>query len=208
MFLFAIILALVTIIHFFVGILAQRIVCDSLRNPNDSQVIDLIDKVRLLKNSVGVDVNISWVLSSCNTNSSIYKVFKLESHFNLEEIDTYLEKFEINKTLADLTNQINANTSVVILNPDAKKHLEDLVESGIADIKYDKFTDELARNLTSVDLGFLADKLDELVDIVREKVPSIPNLSTRLMLCSLHLRTYQSKFVEPMTAKSKELIVS
>lgn len=208
MFLFAILLAVVAIVHFLAGILIQRVICDSIRHSDDSQVINLLDKVVKSQQSVGINVQLNWALNSCHQNQSIYKVLKLEDHFNLNDVTNYLDKFEINKTLTDLTHQINANTSIMILSPEAKRHLEDLVASGIADISYDKFTDELAHNLTSVDLGFLATKLDELVTIVQDKVPGISNLSSRLKLCALLLRTFQTNFVEPMTVKSRELIVS
>ncbi|KAK5641503.1 hypothetical protein RI129_010050 [Pyrocoelia pectoralis] len=207
MFLFAIILVVVTIVHFFLGILAQRLICDSFRHPNTSQVVKLVDEVMNLKGSLGLDVDINWVLNSCNKNLSIYNVFKLQNLFDINEVITYLDKFEINQTLADLTEQINANTSVDILNDKAEAHLKKLVSSGIADIKYDKFIDEYATNFTTIDLDFLASKLDELVKIVQDKVPSQPNLPADLIESAKNLRAYQKLYVVPMTMGAKESTV-
>lgn len=204
MFLFAIVLVAVTIVHFFAGILAQRLVCDSIRQPNNSQVIKLFDEVMNLKSSVGVDVDINSLLNACHKNMSLYNVFKLKNHFDIDEVITYLDKFEINKTLADLTRHINANTDIDILSVDAERRLRELVSSGIADISYDKFIDEFAINFTSVDLDFLASKLDELTEIVKNKVPNEPEISRQLIDSARKLRTYQQKYVVPMTMKAKE----
>lgn len=207
MFLFAIILVVVTIVHFFLGILAQRLICDSFRHPNSSQVIKLVDEVMNLKDSLGLDIDIYGVLNSCNKNLSIYNVFKLESLFDINEVMTYLDKFEINQTLADLTKQINANTSIDILSTDAEIQLRQLVDSGIADISYDKFIDEYATNFTTIDLDFLASKLDELVKIVQDKVPSLSDLHAELIQSAKNLRTYQKLYVVPMKMGAKESTV-
>lgn len=66
---------------------------------------------------------------------------------------------------------------------------------------------QLAHNLTSVDLGFLAKKLEDLIDIVEPKVQRRPEILTKLRLSVLHLQTYQTRLVEPMTAVSRELMV-
>ncbi|KAF5293671.1 hypothetical protein FQA39_LY03156 [Lamprigera yunnana] len=207
MFLFAIILVAIMIIHFFIGVVSQRIVCDSFREHENNQIINLVDQVLNIKESVGLDVNISWILSSCNQNLSIYTVLHLESQFNLNEVMNYVDKFEINKILNELTGQINANTNVVILSQEAKEHLEQLILSGIADIKYDTFIDELSTNLTNVDLDILANKLDDLIAIVQDKLPNNPDLPKQLIKATRSLRRLQQDFIVPMTALAKDTII-
>lgn len=206
MFMFAIVFVIVTVAHFFLGILSQRLVCDTLRDPDDNQVVKLVDDVLNLKQTIGLDVNISWVLNSCNQNYSAYNVFQLQGQYDLNEVVNYIDKFEINKTLNELTNQIHANTQIEILSPEAKQDLQDLVSSGIANINYDKFIDELTNNLTSADLNFLATKLDELVVIVQEKLPNNLELAKQLTKCARNLRRLQQDFIVPMTKKAKESI--
>lgn len=145
MFLFAIALAAITIVYFVVGVSSQRLVCDPLRYPNDSQLVDVADRMVNLKELLNVDVSISAALQSCHRNQSIYNVLNLERQFNLEDVDTYLDKFDINKTLTDLMSKINADTThIEIISETAKEQLHSLVESGISEIKYDKFIEEVS----------------------------------------------------------------
>lgn len=145
MFLFAIALSAITVVYFVVGVSSQRLICDPLRYPNESQLINLADQLVNFKELLNVDVNISTALKSCHQNQSIYNVLNLERQFNLEDVDTYLDKFDINKTLSDLMSKINTDTThIEIISDTAKAQLKSLVQSGISEIKYDKFIEEVS----------------------------------------------------------------
>ncbi|KAF5290870.1 hypothetical protein FQR65_LT11509 [Abscondita terminalis] len=202
MFMFAIIVVVVTAVHLLLGILSQKVVCNSLRN-QDHEVIKLLDDFIDLKESLGLDVNISWVLSSCNSNSSVYNVFQLQSLFNLNDVANYIDKFNINKTLENLTSQINASTQITILNKTAEDNLNKLSNSGIDNINFDIFAEELNSNLTSVNLSKVAEELDKLAKVVRTRFPEV---SRKLLTAGMKLRGFQQKFVVRMTEQARELI--
>lgn len=58
-----------------------------------------------------------------------------------------------------------------------------------------------------MDLGFLAKKLEDLINVIEPKVRNKQEILTKLRLSVLHLQTYQTRLVEPMTAISRELMV-
>jgi prominin 1 len=63
-FLFSAVLMVVTLAHFLLGIIAERAICEPLQNPNNSQLLTLIDKmVRLDKFfEYEVEINISSII--------------------------------------------------------------------------------------------------------------------------------------------------
>lgn len=56
-------------------------------------------------------------------------------------------------------------------------------------------------------MGFLASKLEELIGILDKKNRNVQEILPQLKLSVLHLQTYQTRLVEPMTKASAELIV-
>lgn len=142
MFFSGFILAVVTIIYFITGVLAQRVVCDSFRNPTESQLIEVVDKMINLNKTAGVDAKISEILTNCHKNQSIYNVFKLKTVFDISKVDGYLKDFDIETQLDDLANSVNFDfTDFNILNPDTIEDLRNLADSGLDNINFDKFTD-------------------------------------------------------------------
>jgi prominin 1 len=63
-FLFSAVLMVITLVHFLLGVVAERAVCEPLQSPNDNQLLALVDKmVRLDKffNSE-VEINVSSII--------------------------------------------------------------------------------------------------------------------------------------------------
>lgn len=141
MFLSAFFLAVVTIFCFVLGMLSQKVVCDSFRNPTESQLLNLANDVLNLNRTVGVNATVQEILTSCEKNQSIYNVFKLKSVFDLEKVDDYIEQYSIEEELNKLAENIDVNfDNIEILSEEAKVKLDKLAESGIDNIEFDKFT--------------------------------------------------------------------
>lgn len=140
MFFSAVFLAVITIVYFFAGVVVQRSVCDSLRNSNDSQVVELVDGLLDFKELAGVDVSVATILHNCHKNESIYNVFNLSGIFDVQELNGYLSQYNISSSLNGLIDQITVTTDDIIILPDnTKEELRDLSRSGLSDLNFDKF---------------------------------------------------------------------
>ncbi|KAK9710591.1 Prominin [Popillia japonica] len=205
MFLSGIFLAVITIVFFFVGMASQRLVCDPIRNYNDSKLIDLLDESFSFKDAVGVDVTVKQVLSDCHRNRSAYHVFRLQNKIELDNVRNYIEEFDIQSALDELQENIKVPVGVEILSPEAKAKLTELADSNISNINFDRFTTVLDDNLTKVDLNYLVKQLDAVLETVnRRMVPE--EIKANLQVSKLHLETYQEKLVVPMTQNAEKLI--
>lgn len=144
MFLFSAVFVIVTFAYFAIGTLSQRAICDTLQHPEESNLIDVVDKLLNLK-QFNVDANVSTILQKCHKNHSIYNVLDLKKTFNLDDIQNFTQHYDIEGILDDLQNAIESQveTHVQFLDPIGIAKLEELKNSGISDIKYDKFINEV-----------------------------------------------------------------
>lgn len=143
MFLFSIILMLLTLVYFLSGVIVQRLACDTLRNPNDSRVFMLIDQSLNLTSML--NAKLGSVIQSCHGNQSAYTVFHLETKLNMSELDSYIHKFDINGKMEEIEHLINIG-NIDILSNDTKKHIEELKNSGIDDLHLSQFTNIVSHN--------------------------------------------------------------
>jgi prominin 1 len=63
-FLFSAVLMVVTLAHFLLGVIAERAVCEPLQNPNNNQLLMLIDKMVSLDKffEYEVEINVSSII--------------------------------------------------------------------------------------------------------------------------------------------------
>lgn len=142
MFFSAFLFAIITIAYFVIGVVLQRAVCESFRNPTESQLLKVADKVIDLNKTAGVDATLPDILSHCHQNQSIYNVLQLKNVFDLSKVDDYLVEFDIEEQLNKLSENIDANfEEFVILDSDAIGKLEDLRDTNLDDINFYQFTD-------------------------------------------------------------------
>lgn len=147
MFLSAFFFALVTTVFFIIGVCSQRVVCDTIRSPENNTIMEIIEDVVDFKSLSGLDINITSVLTNCHQNESVYNVFQLGSIFNVSEVNDYMTKYDIQGSLDQLSESITANTEVTILEKDTVTELQRLANSGISDINFDKFIDIVSSTL-------------------------------------------------------------
>lgn len=142
-FLFAAIFAVIAIVYFAIGTLSQRAVCDTLRNPDESNIIDTVEKLFDMK-QFNITANITSILDTCHKNESIYKVFQLGNTFDLSKLKNFAEEYNIDEILEKLHNDTNFDhQNIIFLSDEGKEQLKNLINSGISDINYDKFIDEV-----------------------------------------------------------------
>lgn len=63
-FLFSAVLMVVTLAHFLLGIIVERAMCEPLQNPNNNQLLTLIDKIVRLDKFFGyeAEINVSSII--------------------------------------------------------------------------------------------------------------------------------------------------
>lgn len=137
MFFFSFFLMLITLIYFLTGSIAQRIICDTLRDPNNNTLLPMLDKFIHIDKIV--DSNISMVIDKCHKNQSAYIVLKLENKFNITHLPNYLEDYGILEQIEKFKENIHFTDHIEIINEQTKKQIDELKHSGIGNISFDTF---------------------------------------------------------------------
>ncbi|XP_058796560.1 prominin-like protein isoform X2 [Phymastichus coffea] len=201
------ILLIATVAHMVTGVLTERAVCEPLRNPNNNRMFELIDefldiKKVLYPKNPNADINMSYILTHCHKNESIYKVLKLQYIVNVESLRGYIDQYQINDTIHQLENRISLSHNYKIISESAREKLTALAESGLSAIKFDQFTDNLRDNITNIHLDHLAVKLRELRDRLP---PGNDDIRDDLEKNAFDLEVYHKSIVVPMTNLSNQL---
>ncbi|XP_058836756.1 prominin-like protein [Topomyia yanbarensis] len=220
---FSVILAF-TLVSFLIGSVARRGVCDSLKQPRDSQIIEYIDVYfninkhyeQIRSQSTRSDwklqptnresdpIRIVEVIESCSGNNSIYQVLKLSNFYDIKEIRQFPEDYGIVRELNTLKGRIQIG-KVDILKEEAQRDIELLRDSRLNDFEAYKFVDHLTSNITQNNLNDIANRLRK----VAEDIPSnkdLNDIKVNLKNQALHLSSYQSNLVDPMLRYTNELV--
>ncbi|XP_015513238.1 prominin-like protein isoform X2 [Neodiprion pinetum] len=209
-FLLTSILMIVTVAHMVTGVIIQRGVCEPLKNPKDNRMFNLVDdfvqiKSKLYPNKPDVNINMSYIITMCHANETLYKVLKLENLIDLTSLHTYTERYDINNTIQQLRKKINLSPGVVILSDSARSKLNDLAQSGLSEIMFSRYTDLLENNITNLNLEHLANKLRDVAAKLPEGHDGIKrNLETN----AINLERCHRTLVTPMTLLSQQLSVN
>ncbi|XP_053685565.1 prominin-like protein isoform X2 [Sabethes cyaneus] len=221
---FSVILAF-TLVSFLVGSVARRGVCDSLKHPKESQIIDYVDtylninkyyeqirsqnarskwKLPQDTNRQVDPIRIVELIESCKANNTVYQVLKLSNFYDIHDIRQFPEDYGIIRELNALKEKIEIGT-VTILDAEAERDVQYLRDSRLNDFASYKFVDHLTQNITQNNLNDIANKLRK----VAEDIPSnkdLNDIKVNLKNQALHLSSYQSNLVDPMLRYTNELI--
>ncbi|XP_015838370.2 prominin-like protein isoform X2 [Tribolium castaneum] len=204
MFLTGFVVAVVVLALFMVGVVTQRVVCDPMRDPANSQVFDLVD--RLDFSNYGIHITASEALGKCYRNRSIYEVANLADKFNLAEVKNYLNSYGINQTLAELDiGSLDILDDFTLLGEKDKELLESFAVSGFAEINFDEFKDLLSTNFTTVNLTDLANEVGGLIQEL-QKYENVDQLIEDLQVSKMNIEMYEDKIVEPMIKNASAVI--
>ncbi|KAK2575115.1 hypothetical protein KPH14_008839 [Odynerus spinipes] len=206
-FLLTSVLMVVTVVHMITGVLAQRGICEPLKNPKDNRMFKLVDElvqIRRILNpkNPNVDINMSYIITKCHANETLYNVLKLNTLFDVDTLRKYTGRHDINNTIQQLRRKINLSSSVVILKESARSKLNDLAQSGLSDIKFYQYADLLADNITNINLEHLASKLR---DVSTKLSPGQEDIRDSLLKNAHDLEHYHRDLVVPMATLSEKL---
>ncbi|XP_043469570.1 prominin-like protein isoform X2 [Leptopilina heterotoma] len=206
-FLLTSILMIVTVAHMITGVAAQRGICEPLKNPKDNRMFKLLDdfvriKRFLYPNHPNANINMSYILSACHANKTLYKVLLFENIIEVKSLRNYVERYDINNTIQQLRQKIIFSPGIVIFSDRARGKLNELAESGLSDIKFYQYAEVLRENITNINLRYLASKLRE----VSTQLPySYKDTKESLEKNAHDLEHYHRDLVMPMATLGEQL---
>lgn len=160
-FLFSAALMLITLVHFLLGIITERAVCEPLQSPENNQLLMLVDKVIRLDKFFDseAEITVSSIIRSCHANKSIYEVLHVADLVNISEVTDYKSTYGIENVINQLKMRIDFGGNVTILTEDAKHELQNLAQSNITRINFSQFAEVLNKSIVTIDLDTLASQL-------------------------------------------------
>ncbi|KAL1116056.1 hypothetical protein AAG570_005551 [Ranatra chinensis] len=201
MFLSCSFLIVVTVLFMVTGSVADRLVCQTLKNPQNSKTFDFVEDLFELKDLYDRDPpnNLSSILVECHKNASIYKTLGLD----LGSISSkYAEQFNIPERVRQLANSIVLNADIVIITPEAQKQLRALAASPLNNIDLTVYTSVLNDKITSIDLLQMAAALNQTA---MKLPPSQANVKSFLLTKAMYLEMHQERQVAVMGRLAGEL---
>ncbi|XP_076381466.1 prominin-1-A isoform X7 [Megalopta genalis] len=206
-FLLTSVLMVITVLHMVTGVLVQRAICEPLKNPKDNRMFALVDEVVQIKKVLypkqpNADLNMSYIITKCHLDDTLYNVLKLQYLFDVNSLRDYAGRNDINNTIQQLCQKISLSPGVVILSDSAKSKLNDLANSGLDEIKFYQFAEILAKNITNINLMHLANQLRDVTGKLPEDQKSIRD---RLEAIASRLEVTHRELVTPMAMLGKEL---
>ena len=223
-FLFSIVLLSVTTIQFLIGSTADKVACNSLMNPNNSEIFQLLDKKviqPLMQNQFEhqasektrdrvsspietalKDMSLTEVINSCHQNETMYKILRMDSIYNVEELRDWKTTYNVGSYLSNLKNKIRSDdiNNIQILSPQAQRNLEELAQSQISDLNFTQYTHLIQEQITSIELGSFTARLNQ----IRDRLPPGSQASTLIANEALYLKGMEALVVE-MKLATKQL---
>ncbi|XP_025161789.1 prominin-like protein isoform X9 [Harpegnathos saltator] len=206
-FLLTSVLMVITVAHMVTGVMAQRGICEPLKNPKDNRMFELVDELVQIKRILypknpKANINMSYIVTKCHENETLYDVLNLKNLYDVENLRDYAGRYDINDTIQQLRRKISLSPGVVILKDSARSKLNDLAQSGLSDIKFYQYAELLAENITNINLEHLAKQLRE----VSAKLPGgQEDIRDSLEKNAHDLEHYHRDLVMPMAMLSEQL---
>ena len=143
-----------------------------------------------------------YICRACHNNETIYKVLKWENIVNVNSLKEFINRYDINQTIHQLEQKISLSRTYKIISDGAREKLVALAQSGLSDIKFYQFTDNLRDNITNINLDQLGGKLRELAT----KLPGeYEDIKEDLVKNAYDLEGYHRDIVIPMSNLSHQL---
>ncbi|KAJ8977094.1 hypothetical protein NQ317_003648 [Molorchus minor] len=181
-------------IIFFVGLAADRIICYPLKNPQDSEIANIIDGYIVA--NVGD--------ASVKENKTAYII--LNAYLKQFDVDSIHDRFDILSFLEEMNKQLEGVISkdFTILSPDNEQTLEELTTFDLS-INFDQFRDELKQNFTNLSLNEISKQLEKLLAAIGDD-PKFDDIKSDVHISILHVNTYDEKILTPMKELANKVI--
>uniref|UniRef100_A0A674ACR3 Prominin 1a n=1 Tax=Salmo trutta TaxID=8032 RepID=A0A674ACR3_SALTR len=204
-FLFSWILMGVVTATFLVGGNVEKLVCEPFHTKELFKVLDTPHLVNpewrnfipgYMYNDSDLDLTVESFYSNCKNNRSLYSAMRLDKVFN---VTTLLNSSLYTKEVAKMFDSVKIDLrGIVLLESEGKQSLIDFSETGVAEINYAAYLEEVNKGVTQVDLLSYTNELEAQTDLM----PKGP-LQTSLKGHANSLRQIHSQLVIPMEQAMK-----
>uniref|UniRef100_A0A4W5QIT8 Prominin 1a n=1 Tax=Hucho hucho TaxID=62062 RepID=A0A4W5QIT8_9TELE len=204
-FLFSWILMGVVTATFLVGGNLEKLVCEPFHTKQLFKVLDTPHLVNpewrnfipgYMYNDSDLDLTVESFYSNCKNNRSLYSAMRLDKVFN---VTTLLNSSLYTKEVVKMFDSVKIDLrGIVLLESEGKQSLIDFSETGVAEINYAAYLEEVNKGVTQVDLLSYANELEAQTDLM----PKGP-LQTSLKGHANSLRQIHSQLVIPMEQAMK-----
>ncbi|XP_023247134.1 prominin-1-like isoform X2 [Copidosoma floridanum] len=200
------ILVVLNVAHMLVGILSERMVCESLKNPRDSQIVQVASKTIYIGSlEYGSLLSPNWslhdLIDSCRENNALAKGLKLEEATITGVWRNYTDSYDIDKRIDDLVNGINLNFDYELMNNGTKEQLREFANGAVNEINFEEIDKVLKQNFTGFDSHEFAEKLRSF----SEKLPDGHPSRSEVVKCAQDLEKLGERIVN-MTNQGRGLI--
>ncbi|TSV81516.1 Prominin-1-A [Bagarius yarrelli] len=158
-FMFSWVLMGVVTVTFVLGGNVEKLVLDTpnLVNPSWKHFIP-----GYLYNDPELDLTVENIYSNCKDNHGIYSALQLDKVFNISALlNTSSYTKDVSKKFADLKVDLK---TIVLLSMEGQQNLVSFNQTGIDDINFKAYLEELDKGVTRVDLLLFANDLDAQAD--------------------------------------------
>jgi len=165
-FLFSFILLVLTTAHFIVGAAMEKMICETITSPEQSDLFSELDRMYFqpkLQQHLGhaEGVSAAGLIASCHGNDTIYNILHLEQKYNLSQFTDWRTNYGIGAYIENLKNKIQLRdlADITLLSPETSRDLEELAKSKISDMNFTRFTDLIEDQIVNIDLASFTRKL-------------------------------------------------
>ena len=193
-FLFSLVLLALTTALFLVGSTAEKVACEALHHPDNSELFKVLDQKFIQPRiqsqySSAKHLSLRHIMSSCHHNETLYNLLDLKSIYNVEELKNWKNDYGIGDDISSLKNKIRLDDNlrgIEILTPQAKKDLLQLAHSEISDLKVSQYTKLMQEQITQLDLDVFVQKLKR----VKDRLDTKENRSISFAIGMYYLASY------------------
>ncbi len=201
-FLFSLVLLALTTILFLVGASFEKLACQSLENPEKSEIFEYFDEKFIqprLKSAFhdnasqpirNEQLTLRHLIGQCHNNETLYRLLNLENVYNVEKLKNWREEYGIGGFINGLKNKIQLDDdlrNIQILSPQAEKDLVELAESQLSDLDLSQYTQLMQERITDLDLSMFITKLKR----VRGRLDRSPQVRAAVNIQILFLEQMQ-----------------
>jgi prominin 1 len=177
-FLFSFVILVLTTAHFLIGATIEKVVCESLKSPQDSDLFQQVDQ-KYLQPTLSEILNNGRLskehytavelIESCHANQTIFSILKLERVYNLSQLSNWRAHYGIGEFIENLKNKVQLDqlADIRLLSTETERDLRQLAETKISDMDFTRFMDLLEDQITKIDLRSFISKLRQLKEVWR-----------------------------------------
>ncbi|XP_034235032.1 prominin-1-like [Thrips palmi] len=198
---------LIALVLFIAGVATDR-ACEFLRKPGDHQLTHLVDELlqkyraEIAESSQLPPLHsIKYYIEECRADKTMYEVIDLDSTIQIDNILQFVKNFDFTPYLKTIDENVQNVVNVKLLPQDIRNKIEDLKNSDLSKLGWDRVTNELdsfqktaqplsesiatwAQTLSQVAANYPAIDVKDQVSNIEEilkKVESLQTLITQLI---------------------------